>query len=150
MQSRETSRDRCFQSPLGLEEGEVRLECGEAVAVAFLAMPCIRDHQAQLLEVRLCGMAERAGGRLAVSLAEVDDITSAGINALVVVHAHCRKLGGHLALFGLSRQLRELLKLTHLDQAFVIATTSQEAANSFSPPGPRRWGLLGSRRRKAA
>jgi anti-anti-sigma factor len=132
----------------GIEEGQVHLRTidgadGGAVAVVFLAMPCIRDHQACMIEQRLRGIAERSGGRLAVSMSEVEDITSAGINAMIVVHTLCRSLGGHLALFGLTRELRRLFKLTHLDRAIVLADDAQVAIHSFDTGHRRRWSLRG-------
>jgi anti-anti-sigma regulatory factor len=128
---------------LAIEEGQVQLSeaDGGVVAVVFLAMSCIRDHQAGMLEHRLRGTAEQAGGRMAVSFSEVQDITSAGINALLAVHACCRELGGHLAVFGLCRELRRLFRLTHLDRAIIITDDAAGALRSFEAGHRRRWSL---------
>lgn len=135
----------------GIEETQVPIGPGASVGLIFLAMPCIREHQALIIQDRLRGIADRCQGRLAVSLAEVDDITSAGVNALVVVHTHCRKVGGHLALFGLSREIQRLFKLTHLDRTMVVTDDSQSAVQSFTAPQRKRWSLMGrSADRRAA
>lgn len=144
---------RAAQAGLAIEESQTPLQdgSGEAVGVAFLAMPCIREHQATLLEERLRCIAGRSGGRLIVSMSEVDDITSACVNSLVTVNNHCRQLGGSMAIFGLSREMHRLFKLTHLDRTMTIVADHDEAVRSFSTHGRRPWILRAlSGRRKAA
>jgi anti-anti-sigma factor len=123
--------------PSGVDDGLITVRGMESVALAFVSIPSLREHQAGMLQERLMGVAERARGRLAVSMADVGDMTSAGINALVAVNARCRELGGHLSLFGVGRELRKLLKVTKLERAIVVVETAHEAVRSFGSP-PRR------------
>lgn len=141
---------RLMQGGLAIEEGQVRITDGLPIAVAYLAMHCIREHQACMLEERLRGMAARCGGRLIVSMAEVDDMTSAGINALVAVHTHCRDAGGHLVLCSLSRELHRLFRVTHLDRAIAIAETVDAAAQLMAPQRQQSWFARKFGGRKAA
>jgi anti-anti-sigma regulatory factor len=123
------------------EDSEIRLRhagVDQVIAIVELRMACIREHQGALIEERLRGIAAECGGRIALSLQEVIDITSAGINALLVAHAECGRLGGHVAIFGASTELRNLFRLTHLDRAFVIARDQKEAIASFEPSRARR------------
>jgi anti-anti-sigma factor len=122
------------------EDGLITVASMEGVALAFVAMATIRERQAEVLRAGLCEVAERAQGKLAVSLAEVSVLTSAGINALVAVHALCERHHGHLALFAMSKDLRRMLKVTRLDRTLVLADNAQEAVRSFTAPARR--GLL--------
>ena len=124
----------------GVDDGLITVRGMDSVALAFLGMSTIRQHQATIMQERLLGLADRTKGRLAVSMSEVTDMTSAGINALVAVNARCRELGGHLALFALDREVRKMIKVTKLDRAIVIVQTAHEAVRSFECP-PKR-GLL--------
>ena len=119
------------------EDGLVTVSAMESVALAFVGMSAIRERQAEILQQKLCTVAEPARGRLAVSLSEVQVMTSAGINALVAVQARCEALGGHLALFAVSKDLRRMFKVTKLDRKLVIADNAHEAVRSFTTPGRR-------------
>ena len=55
------------------------------------------------------------------SLSELSSINSAGINALVAVHTHCTSMGGQLALFAMTEEVRKLFKVTKLDKKMVLA-----------------------------
>lgn len=120
------------------EDGLITVTPMESVALAFIAMTTVRERQAEIIQEKLLAVAESAKGKLAVSLAEVAVMTSAGVNALVAVHACCERFGGHLALFALSRDLRKLLKVTKLDRKLVIAENAGEAVRSFAGPSPRK------------
>jgi anti-anti-sigma factor len=126
--------------PSGMDDGVITVRGMDSVALAFLGMQTIREHQASIMQERLLGLADRARGRIAVCMSEVADMTSAGINALVAVNARCRDLGGHLALFALGRELKKMIRVTKLDRAIIIVDTAHEAVRSFEAP-PRR-GLL--------
>jgi anti-anti-sigma factor len=123
--------------PSGMDDGLITVRGMDSVALAFLGMSYIREHQATMVQERLIGLADRAKGRLAVSMSEVTDMTSAGINMLVAVNARCRDLGGHLALFAMVREVRKMIKVTKLDRAIVIVQTAHEAVRSFDAP-PKR------------
>jgi anti-anti-sigma regulatory factor len=151
--SRGSRVSRANVGAIALQESRLQLADGSEVAVVYIAMPCLRDHQASLLEQRLRCIAESTGGRLAVSLSEVTNLNSATINALIVVHNHCRNLGnhgaggagggGHLALFALSRELHRLFKVTHLDRTIPLADDVKGALQSFESGHRRRWSLRG-------
>jgi anti-anti-sigma factor len=113
----------------------------KTAALVFITCPAIHEHQAAIIQTRLLALAEKARGRLAISLAEVSDMTSAGINALVAVHNRCRQLGGGIALFGLSREVRRMLKVTRLDRTIQIAETPHEAVRVLSESEPARRGI---------
>jgi anti-anti-sigma factor len=130
-------------SASGMDDGLITFGGMESVALAFVAIPSVREHQATLVRERLLSLVDRAKGRMAVSLEDVGDMTSAGMNALVAVHARCKELGGHLVLFGMSKELRRMFKVTKLDREIVIVDTAHEAVRSFETQEPKRrfWSL---------
>lgn len=116
------------------EDGLFTVSGMENVALVFLGMNGIREHDVALVETRLKAIADRSVGRVGVSLSEVVSMNSSGINVLVAVHAYCNSLGGHLALFALSPEIRRVFRVTKLDRKLVIAENAHEAVRSFSRP----------------
>jgi len=116
------------------DDGLITVSGMENVALIFLSMSGIREHQADMVQRRLIAVAERSHGRLAVSLSEVSALNSSGINALVAVNAKCIELGGHLALFALAPEVRKVFKVTKLDKKMILAENVHEAVQSFTKP----------------
>lgn len=112
-------------------DGLITVSALNGVALAFLGMTQIRERQSDIIQDKLGEVADRARGRLAVSLAQVATLTSSGINAFVAVHARCAKHGGHLALFALMPDIRAMISITKLDRALIIADNVQEAVRTF-------------------
>lgn len=117
--------------PDGAESACISVTVTDRCAIVGVSMPSIRDRQSQILQDRLLGVAEHAQGRVAVSLEEVVDVTSACINALVVVSQRCEALGGKLVIFGLSRELERLFRITRLDRLLVVARSRDDATSQF-------------------
>jgi anti-anti-sigma factor len=120
-------------SPAG-DDGLITVSGMDNVALIFLAMSGIREHQSDMVQRRLIAVADRSHGKLAVSLSEVAALNSSGINALVAVHTHCVELGGHLALFALSPEVRKVFKVTKLDRKMILTENVHEAVQSFTKP----------------
>jgi len=92
----------------------------------------VREVQAIALEETLSSIAAAASGRLVVDLEPVQQLTSAGVNALVNVRQRCVALGGMLVLCGLSRDLVDLFKVTGLDRTLRIASHRDDAIMLFA------------------
>lgn len=118
----------------------------EQAAVVSVACSCIHQHQAELLRNRLIGVADRAGGRLAVCLEDVVDASSACINALIAVHTHCAAMGGKLVLFGLSDEIHQMFRVTKVNRTIAVADDARDALDSMDEP-TRPQGLAGLLRR---
>ena len=118
----------------------------EQAAVVSVACSRIHQHQAEHLRNRLIGVADRAGGRLAVCLEEVVDASSACINALLAVNTHCASMGGKLVLFGLNDEISKMLRMTKVNRTIAVATDAREALDSMDEPDPPH-GLAGLFRR---
>lgn len=116
------------------DDGLITVSGMDNVALIFLATTGIREHQADMVQRRLKSVADRSHGRVAVSLSEITAINSSGINALVAVHTHCISLGGHLALFAMSEEVRKVFRVTKLDRKMILAGNAHEAVRSFTKP----------------
>lgn len=124
----------------------------EQAAVVSVACSCIHQHQAELLRNRLIGIADRAGGRLAVCLEDVVDASSACINALLAVNMHCASMGGKLVLFGLNDEITKMLRITKVNRTIAVATDARDALDSMDEPAPPHGlaGLFRRHRKRAA
>jgi anti-anti-sigma factor len=116
------------------DDGLITVSGMDNVALVFLAMTGIREHQADMVQRRLISVADRTKGKLAVSLSEITALNSSAINAFVAVHTHCASLGGHLALFALSPDVRRVFKVTKLDRKLTMVDNVHEAVQSFTKP----------------
>ncbi len=125
------------------EDGLITVSSMAGVAMIFLGMSQVRERQSEIIQSQLTEIAERAKGRLAVSMAGVVTLTSSGINAFVAIHARCAELGGHLALFALNAELSRMIRVAKLDRALVLAENAQDAVRSFAAADKKR-GLLAS------
>src|SRR5205085_12048819 len=97
------------------DDGLITVASLGSVAVVFIQCTAIRERQAQVIQEKMTAVADRCRGRVAASLANVQVMTSAGVNALLAVHLRCESLGGRLALFALSADLARMLRVTKLD-----------------------------------
>ena len=125
------------------DDGLITVSAMHGVPLAFFGMKEIRERQADLIQDKLILIADRSKGRVAVSLADVHVLTSSGINALVAVNSHCRKLGGHLVLFAVAPEVEKMIHVTKLDRTLVIVANAHEAVRSFTE-GEKRRGFFAS------
>ncbi|MEM1072057.1 MAG: STAS domain-containing protein [Planctomycetota bacterium] len=92
---------------------------GDAVVVNILAAQ-IGDRESQIIQDEIASAAGPAGWRVAVDMADVTFLASAGLGALVSVHNQAKGAKGKLAVCNLAPDLLQMLKLTNLDKLFMI------------------------------
>jgi anti-sigma B factor antagonist len=78
---------------------------------------------------------QRRVGRVVVNLLKVPYIDSAGVASLVEGLKVSRDLKSGFALYGLSRNVREVLELTRLVKVFEVYDTEREALEGSNPSG---------------
>jgi anti-sigma B factor antagonist len=105
----------------------VRVERFGKVIVAEVLREKITEHENSAVFNDLSSAAETSGHRLALGLAQVGFLSSAGLGALINLHKLCHGKGGRLVVFGLQHQIFDLMKLTHLHKLLII-TDSRDAA----------------------
>jgi anti-anti-sigma regulatory factor len=69
--------------------------------------------------------------RLLINL-ERSPVLSAMIGALITLQTSCRRVGGTMAICSLNRTARDALKLTRLDQQFVIYADETEGVSGLA------------------
>lgn len=136
--------------PQTFDDSFVTVSATASVAVATIELPAVRERQAMIMQHRLVELAEQSRGRLAVGFTQVGDMTSACINALIEVNRHCRRLGGKLVIFGLTRALVRLFASTGLDRVLTVAPDTDAALRAFAPQNRARWSLFRGRTNDAA
>ena len=76
----------------------------------------------------LCAAVQRGQRHVVVDLTKVEAVDAAGIGALVSLQA----AGVYLTLMNPSEQVREILKLTHLDSIFEISESQSAVGTTES------------------
>jgi anti-anti-sigma factor len=67
---------------------------------------------------------------IVLNLSEVQSIDSLGAGLLITMVAHARKQRQRLLAYGLSKQCRQALELTHLDEVVGLYADEAQALNS--------------------
>jgi anti-sigma B factor antagonist len=69
--------------------------------------------------------------QIALNLAGLSYMDSAGLGELVSVHSTVVRAGGEIKIFNLTKRVSDLLSITKLLRVFDVYDTQQEAMNSF-------------------
>jgi anti-sigma B factor antagonist len=69
--------------------------------------------------------------QIALNLAGLSYMDSAGLGELVSVHSTVARAGGEIKIFNLTKRVSDLLSITKLLMVFDVYDTQQEAMNSF-------------------
>ena len=102
------------------------LRVDDGVQIVNVEAPSLRDPGVGHVVSRLLALAREEGGRLVVSLAMVEDMTSAGVGALVTVSDGVSKLGGKVVFVGLREDLAVVLNATGLSKRVHLAPNMTE------------------------
>lgn len=108
-------------------ENALLIDRRDGVSVVTIAMPALRERQAQLVGNRLLEIAHHAKGRLIVRLDAVASFCSAFINELIKLSGHCNGLGGRLVVVGVNAEALKAIRATGLDRRFTIADSEPAA-----------------------
>jgi anti-anti-sigma factor len=121
--------------------------------IARVLSPSVREHQAGPLEQTLRSVAVEARGKLILVMDDVQQLTSAGVNALVTGSNLCREHGGRMVLVGLKGDLVDLFRSTGLDRTLTIAMHHDDAMAYFHgrhAPVASRKSKIAAKKRRAA
>ncbi len=90
-------------------------------------------YSAPKLHERIDEIVEAGQRHLVVDLGGVDFIDSTGLGVLVSGHNKAREVGGRLDLVCNLDRIIKLMRITGLDDVFVIHSSVDEAVNSKNP-----------------
>lgn len=102
------------------------------VADTVVVCPKVGEREAEIVQQELTAAGERHRWHLMVDFTQVTFLTSVGLGVLVTLLQRSRKNGGRLVLFGIRRELMDLLKITHLDRVLTIVPDRDAAIRAMS------------------
>jgi anti-sigma B factor antagonist len=111
-----------------LVEGEVaivRLE-GRFITSSDAEYLCAKD-----------GLKKSGKRKVMVDCSEVPYLDSTALNFLLGLYTSTTDAGGQFALGGLNPRMREVLRMTHLDEIIPIYDTRESALRALVQPGER-------------
>jgi len=106
-------------------------ESGKA-PVARITCPSIGQREAPIIETELSALGVRTGWRFALDLTDVGMIASLGLGMLITVTRLTSTSKGKIAMFGLNRELMDLIKITKLDRLLPLAKNEPAAISKVS------------------
>jgi anti-anti-sigma factor len=83
------------------------------------------------------GLAESGKRLVVVDCSQVPYLDSTALNFLVGLYTAAKDAGGRFALCGLNKRMREVLRITHLDEILPIYTTRESALAALAGPAER-------------
>ncbi|MBX3357466.1 MAG: STAS domain-containing protein [Phycisphaeraceae bacterium] len=102
------------------------------IAAAVVNCPKISTREAEIIQEELSAAGAKNGWRLCVDFSAVTFLTSVGLGMLVTVMKSAKANGGKMVVYALRPELKDLLKLTHLDKVIPIAPDRAKAMGSLS------------------
>ncbi|MFN7020643.1 MAG: STAS domain-containing protein [Phycisphaerales bacterium] len=108
------------------------LDKTDRAIVAAIRTEKLGQREAQIIESELKSAAPSRQWRLALDLSEVTLLASMGLGMLVTLHKECSNNSGRLAIFGLSPDIQQLLKITHLERILKVAPDRDAAVKHVS------------------
>jgi anti-sigma B factor antagonist len=117
---------------------QVSLRVSGGVAIVTVKGRVTAGAMSERLRATLLEYFEQGHQRLLADLAEVEYMDSAGLGELVAAYAALTRRGGALHLMRPPRRIRELLKITRLDELFVVCDDEEAGLASFGPGSQNR------------
>ncbi len=105
---------------------------GGRAAIAVVTVEKVGGREAPIVQQELTAAAEGAKWRLGVDFSGVTLLSSIGLGALVSIHKKAREEGGVLVVFGVGKEITEVLKLTHLDRVLTIVKDAAAAMKAIA------------------
>lgn len=117
------------------EAAYVQVQPHTACTIALVTCEKVGGRESQIIEQEIRGALAASlvkKHRLVVDMAQVTMLASMGLGALVNLHKLCAEQGGRLAVCNLHPEIRQVLKITRLDQVLKIVTDRESAIKAMS------------------
>ncbi len=105
----------------------VRVERAGDFAVGRVVCPSVSQRESSVIQNEMEGAGPGSRWRLVLDLKDVSMLSSVGLGMLITLHKKCSEGGGKFAIFGLSKDLNDLIKMTKLDKLLSIARDESAA-----------------------
>jgi len=103
----------------------------DGVLDAKIKFEKLTEREGPIIVDEITANAPGAGWKIALDITDVSFIASAGIGAIVTLHKQAKANGGKLAVYGVSDDILQLLKLTRLNKLFTIAKDKDAAIKAL-------------------
>jgi anti-sigma B factor antagonist len=110
----------------------VKIKGGHAANIISLDGDFLTEINQRQVRQKLLELVGQGTTHIVIDLTNVRHINSCGLGVLVCALTTVKKLNGELRLAGLSAEVANLLKITHLDSVFQSAPTASAAILDFS------------------
>ena len=105
---------------------------GDAVVLDVVGRMVLSERASDLLfRGTIADLLTMGRRQLIINLAQVTQVDTSGITALVTAHLTTTKRGGSLKLVNPTKRLRDLLGITRLDTLFEVFDSEDAAVASF-------------------
>jgi len=115
------------------ETHHLRATLRDGIVVGEVRTEQVTDREARVLLEEIGRATEESGSaKVVLDMRHVGVLASAGIGALVQVHKKLKAGGGGLAIYALSEDIEQLMKLTRMDKLFGIEADRDAAIARLS------------------
>ena len=115
-----------------IDNSRVLTEFEDGVVVAVIRLSKITEADTGALEEDLVAAASPHGWKLALDMSEVLLLASVGISMLLALRKNAQAAGGHVALYNVTPDVSNMLKITKLSTLFKVGKDRAAAVKSLS------------------
>ena len=106
---------------------------GDVTQVDFVDRNILDESNIQQIADELAGIVDESPTpKLVICFGNVEHLSSAALGALITINNRVKGKAGQLRLAQIDTQIREVFKITKLDQIFAIFDSTDEAMASLS------------------
>lgn len=109
------------------EKSIISIETRDAVTIGRIACPTVGEREAPIIKSEALAAAQSTKARLALDFSAVTMMGSLALGTLVTISKDSKAAGGKLVLFGLNKNLADVLKMSRLDKLLAIAKDEDAA-----------------------
>ena len=103
----------------------------DGITIVDLSGSITLNEGSAMLRKTVTGLAEQGSSKIVLNMGGVTSIDSTGIGELVSAYTSVRNAGGELKLLNLTREVRDLLRITKLCTVFDIEDDEPSAIAAF-------------------
>jgi anti-sigma B factor antagonist len=111
---------------------QVRVKKIDGTGILKLEGDFLGEDDHHKVRERVCDLVKHGRTNLVLDLTHVEHINSCGLGSLVCALTTVRRAGGELRLTGAGVHVREILKITHLNNVFQICPSVSAALSKQS------------------
>jgi anti-sigma B factor antagonist len=112
---------------------DIKVRKTGTTAILDLKGPLKMGEAEQAFKEQVSQLVESGTRNLAINLADVPELDSAGIGALVRAYTSVKNAGGTCRFFGASKRIKGILRMVRLDSVLEVVENEAAALGSTDP-----------------